>query len=422
MYIRQSPDLPRRPFGGVFSEAAFVWLLLTVLLFPVAHLSLFGLPVYWSETALGFSFLSLLMVQGWDHVRLQFIQLLKSERVFFFYTTLFLTGIVIATLSNPQTLSGWGAVKSFYIVPVFFLIAILWFGNTKERLELFALAWLFGIGAASVASLIAAFSGWFLFDGRLAGTYLSPNYLALLVAPGVFLVVYFFLSLTRDSVWRLGGLTLLAITIFATLWLTRSYTAWASIGLVLGGVLFFKKGVSRASILLLTLPIFLIGAFFFQEHDGKKWESLISGDPRSSLASRQMIWRSAIKIAEDSFPLGIGAGRFQEMYLAYQPQFPPYLEWAVPTAHNLLLHFLLEGGLLTLIGWIGCVSVLAIRFFRQQTSQGMTRSLSYAALAALLFAWYLVAGLVDTPYMKNDLALAVWGTLGLFLAALRLRV
>ncbi|MFZ1682714.1 MAG: hypothetical protein WAU88_01155, partial [Candidatus Zixiibacteriota bacterium] len=38
------------------------------------------------------------------------------------------------------------------------------------------------------------------------------------------------------------------------------------------------------------------------------------------------------------------------------------------------------------------------------------------ALMMTLLLFYLVSGLIDTPYFKNDLALALWGVIGLSLS------
>jgi O-antigen ligase len=133
-----------------------------------------------------------------------------------------------------------------------------------------------------------------------------------------------------------------------------------------------------------------------------------------------MIWRTAVDMVRDHPFSGIGVARFQSVYLEYQDRYTPYLEWAVPTPHNLTLHFFLEGGLLAFLGWLGVIGGLLFRFWNQwQVSHLSGLSGPITLLGAALLAFYLLYGLVDTPYMKNDLVLAVWGSIGLFLAALR---
>lgn len=405
---KESALFPRLPF-------AFLWL--AILLLPVAQLSIGGnIPMYWSELAIGGSFLVFILSAPRQAVG-RLGRLFREESPFFLFTGLFLVGIVLAHFLNPHSFSDWGEIKSFYFVPVLFLIAILLHAETKEHIESLAFSWFLGLSAASFAGAIASMAGWLSYDGRLTSLYLSPNYLAMLVAPGVLLSMYFFA--TRFE-YRYRGMALFSGgLILFTLWATHSYAAWVAVLIALGaGTALWRVRGSRSHVALLFLIVIILGAVLLQEERTEKWQHLVSGSERSSLASRLMIWQVALKITKDSFPIGIGSGRFQRVYLENQTNFPTYLEWAVPTPHNLYLHFLLEGGVMTLAGWLGCVFIVLRSGFRAFRREPGNRLL---ILGFVLTTFYLVYGLVDTPYMKNDLALAVWGSLGLFLGALRVR-
>ncbi len=402
-----------------FLRLSFVFLQFAFLLFPVAHLSIGGgIPIYWAEAVIGLSFLAFILHDPkLAYARLR--DLLREEPRFFLCIGLFLFGIALAYLFNPHSISGLGEMKSFYIAPIFLLIAILIHAQTKSRIESLALSWLLGIVAAALAGVVTYTLGWLSYDGRLTGLYLSPNYLAMLAAPGVLLAGYF-LATRVEHRYRMM-ISFSAVLILFTLWATRSYAAWTALFIAFIGTAVLWWGMTREyrfRIFPLLLIAVLIGAVLVQERGTEKWQGLVSRNERSSLASRVMIWNAALKITQDSFPVGIGTGRFQEVYLANQKYFPTYLEWAVPTPHNLYLHFLLEGGLATLMGWIGCVLILCGRAYRR-FSRGLGDRLFVLGLGLMLF--YLVYGVVDTPYMKNDLALAVWGSLGLLLGALRIK-
>ncbi|MFZ1626286.1 MAG: O-antigen ligase family protein [Candidatus Moraniibacteriota bacterium] len=418
MILDASVDSPRFHAQGFLLEASFACLLLTFVLFPIAHYSVFGFPLYWAEGALLCS-IGLLLLSHPSALRVRLPENYSAEKGFFLGMTLFLSGIVLSYILNPHSLSGWGEIKSFYVLPALFLIMILVWGETLARLKVMAVAWMLGIFAAAVASLIAASLGWYLYDGRLAGLYQSPNYLAMLLAPGVLIGLHLFQFSLEGGKKRLALLVGLS-AIGMTLWLTRSYAAWCALG---AGLLTFfwlgRKG-SRFSTGVMLMLILFASVALFQESRSEKWQTLVSISDHSSLASRLMIWRSGIQMAADSFPWGIGTGRFQEVYLQYQRYYPPYLEWAVPTPHNLYLHFLLEGGLLTFLGWFMCIGWLLILTWRSLFRQ-TADSTGFVVLGASLLVFYLAYALVDTPYMKNDLALAVWGSFGLLLAALRLR-
>ena len=151
----------------------------------------------------------------------------------------------------------------------------------------------------------------------------------------------------------------------------------------------------------------------------------------------------AIKILKDHWLIGIGPGLFQPYYLDYQKYFPPYLEWAVPQPHNLFLAWWLQAGLLGLIGFLW----LVIKFFKQTASivrhhlfptlssteergqnelttptvspsrvrEGESKKgwvfaikqpLTIFSMAVIIY--FLVHGLVDATFWKNDLALIFW--------------
>ncbi len=317
--------------------------------------------------------------------------------------------------------SGLGKIKSFYFIPGFFSLLIIFWGATRERLVWLFGAWLLGLSAAAGASLTAASFGWFLYDGRLAGPYQSANYLALLLAPGVPLSIFFFSSYRSILIRVLTALS--GSLIVVVLYLTHSYSTWLGVMVGLLSLAWMQWRTKRRQfVLILGLLLCLGGIGIFQEQESQKWQSLISGDSRTSLASRLIIWRVAGRAVTESFPWGIGPGRFQEVYLGYQPLYQPYLEWAVPTPHNLYLTLLLEGGVLTLIGFLGVLTyVFRHPQMRALTVEAPEASSGLSTLACALLVLYLVSGLVDTPYMKNDLALAVWGCLGLCVAALRIR-
>ncbi|MFZ2984944.1 MAG: O-antigen ligase family protein, partial [Candidatus Moraniibacteriota bacterium] len=251
------------------------------------------------------------------------------------------------------------------------------------------------------------------YDGRLAAWYLSPNYLAFFLAPGTLLAHHFYFHPFGARMKTFRHVFLLAFVVFmVVLFFTRSYATW--VGLVVAGLAFLFLDMpesatrwKKSAALFLLVTVF--SALLLLESGSPKWQALTSLQERSSLASREMIWRVAVKIISDHPVLGIGLGRFQEVYLSYQQYFPPYLEWAVPQPHNLYLAVWLQTGLLGLLGFTLFIvawlrKMLALR--RSEGENGGRRNLS--ALLVALLVLYLVFGLVDTPFFKTDSAFAFW--------------
>jgi O-antigen ligase len=186
--------------------------------------------------------------------------------------------------------------------------------------------------------------------------------------------------------------------IIIAFYLTQSYAAWIAVaGALCLSAFFLSK--ERKKILCGALAIVLI--FVFYQLGTKKWDNVVSLKERSSFSSRIMIWKAAEHIIKDNFVWGIGPENFQEKYLEYQKFYPPYLEWAVPHPHSVYLAFWVETGLVGLIGFLW----LVISWFKkilQAENDGMK------VVLFGIMAYFLLHGLVDTTYFKNDLAAVFW--------------
>jgi O-antigen ligase len=243
------------------------------------------------------------------------------------------------------------------------------------------------------------------------------------VAPGIFLGYFFLkefvlnrlphvdvLHLSRKDIhclcialWHIFSL----VVILLTFYFTYSYAAWISI-LATSAFLFILKypAFSRTNAIKIALTFFLILILFFatQLHN-PKFSDLLSGDSRSSFASRITIWDASLKMIANNSVFGIGAGNFQNTYLTYQKYFLPYLEWAVPQPHNLFLAFWLEAGAIGLTGFamiIYCIFSSLVGAIKKRQAG----DLAYLFIA--FFLCILLHGLIDTTYWKNDLSFLFW--------------
>ncbi len=388
------------------------------LLFPIAHFKVifFGLPLYLSEIPLLFA-LGLFLFE-WREYRERFKEMWRGNQVLFLGMSLFLLGATLSYALNPHTLTGLGMLKSFFAAPLLLVFLLLLFVDTRGKTERILWLWLGGLAVASWASLFFGTDS-LTYDHRLRWIYSSPNYLAMLLAPGLLLSLYFF-PLTKKKLTHYGMLFFFGILLLSLLF-TQSFGAMTSIFLSLG--LFFglnrknKEFFSRKLLLTFGICVFFI---FILLVSSQKFQGFLHGDARSSLASREMIWQSSIKILQDHILFGIGPGNFQAKYLEYQRYFPPYLEWAVPEPHNVYLALWLSTGLIGLAGLFLVLGVTFRRFFKvwQQKNLSTHERFLGSLLLSLLF-FFLVYGLVDTPYFKNDLAFAFWGALGLLMTWVR---
>lgn len=374
------------------------------LLFPLAHLSLVRhFPVYWAELPL------LLIVAGLG------VMVFKNqilERVgwspLWLTPSLFVGGAVVAALLRQLPLHSLGMMKSFVFFPIIFFWWIALVEWEGEECDAILLLWWLGSVASALGAILGFTLGFTTYDHRLASLFSSPNHLAMLLAPGVLVGMYFLVHPRFRFIQQWFGLGLIGL-----LWavaLTRSYTV---IGALVVGTVFFWCATRISGwryVLLLTL--FFAGSLVLWESSTDKFQSLFSNDPRSSLQSRFIIWQVAVRVAQDSFPWGIGIGQFQSTYLSYQEFFPPYLEWAVPEPHNLLLSFFFATGLPGVLGVGWLIGLLFWRFVKIFSYPQKTPNHNFGAVTGSLLSLTLIVGLVDTPYFTSSLALTFWGLLG----------
>lgn len=381
----------------------FSFLLLALLLLPVAHLKVtwFGLPLYLPEMAVFGAAVSF----WFSSKRKEGISL--PDKIVLIGIGLFFFGGVLSFFGNPFSYTGLGMLKSWFLFPIIFGY-LLW-SEIREDAKRERVLWLWFLVLMGVVLRSLSFfaTGEMTYDGRLSGDFTSPNFLAFFLAPGIFLSLSFLLTATEEQ--KRGKILFLGTCLtlfFFVLFLTHSYGVWMGVIVALLSFFFgraFANGIKKEW-RILGLIFFAALSLFVFDQGSEKWQALIHEEERSSLSSRMMIWQATLKIAIDHPLLGIGVGRFQEMYLAYQVYFPPYLEWAVPEPHNIFLAVFLATGIVGLIGFLIFFSRMIFLLTQRTFVFGETKKQQGAVLMLSLWVLFLCYGLFDTPYFKNDLA------------------
>ena len=379
----------------------FVFLLLSVplaIVFAQEKISLFGVPWYVPEVLVMSAFGVLIFLE-------RRLPLVCSRRsVFFWGLFLLALGFSLSIFANDIIPHGYGRLKSWFFFPLAYGM-MLSFSLRKKMLSLediLRAVFLGGvlIGISTLMSI--ASGGGFSYDHRLHGFFSSPNHLAMLLGTAILMGIF-----RGSSLWSKSGMEGLlifsgAFFLSVLLLLTQSYAVILSLVTALCiGLAKYRSHFSRKTVLVLFFGLALsLGMLFFQS--GDKWQGIIMQEDRSSLSSREMIWTAALKMIRDHPFIGIGPGNFQEQYLAYQRYFPPYLEWSVPHPHNMFLDMWLEGGLFGLIGfgifflfWL----LSSARYFWQEKNESVLISLPF-----LFAVYFFLVGLVDVPFLRNDLA------------------
>lgn len=365
----------------------------------LAYLNIMAMPLYLIKVSfLGvptnvFEILALMTIVLFLSSAVGLKNELGGYREYFAPIVVIIAGLFLSTLYNEAHRSEWGIIKSWFIIPIIFSwVCARIFRENKEAIAkaLYHSAFL----VASV-SWVYFFFGQLTFDGRLQAFYNSPNFLAMYLAPAIVIGLFLF----KENIKFYAG-SLFVIT--ASLYHTQSYAAWLAVFVSIILLLIIQNKKEPEGWKKIAVIFFLAGAFFFLQRGTDKLGSWVQTGERSSTSSRLMIWRSAIKIGLDNPIMGIGPGNFQDKYLEYQKDSPPYLEWAAPQPHNLVLAFWLQTGLIGIVGFFWLIFIWIKKLFPLRNLQ--KENYIYAGI----MIYILVHGLVDTTYFKNDLAVVFW--------------
>jgi O-antigen ligase len=374
----------------------------------------------------------------YDTVCLGGIKKNKNKILLIGIALLFL-GVLISTFNSSDLKNSLGIFKGWFVDPFLFFVVFISVIKKEKHLILSLKSWLFSGIAVSLISIFYLLNNNLTFDGRLKAFFLSPNHLAMYLAPAFLIGLFFLLNdlsfpRRRESIATINNsfvvvqnikkilnikYLIFLIIILIPLYFTYSYGAFLGIFAAIiwlffktNNLSFLRKQESTATInfkkhsfLKITASIILISFIIFISLG--KFDQIISSSERSSFHSRLMIWNTAGEIIKDNLLFGIGPGTFQEIYLSYSNKFSePYLEWAVPQPHNIFLAFYLQTGF---IGFIGFVLIL-FWFFSSKLKYS---NILISNILTILMIYILVHGFVDTTYWKNDLSLMFWLIIGM---------
>lgn len=388
---------------------------ITILFIPayLVKFSILGIPT----NALEILVLAIFILALLDRQRFNYKEFYGQNKGYLIAIILILAGLVISTLANGEYRTGFGMIKGWFIVPLFFAWVLLKEMKRAEDLKN-ALKWLYiSTFFVALAGLGYFFTGYLTYDGRLEAFYGSPNYLAMYLAPGIIIGAYLIKNQSQNlkSKVALSSLIISFVIILISFYLAYSYAAWMAVvlSLIITELIINRRIGKKAILTGLIIILFVIAS----QWNTEKLNNLKIFS-RSSLESRMMIWKSSEKILSDNFIFGIGPGNFQNKYLEYQKYFSPYLEWAVPQPHNLYLAFWLQSGLLGIVGFL----MLGIKWLRTLLALiGQQKNSEIVAVFIGTMVYILIHGLLDTLYWKNDLAMVFWIIIFLGLAAKSLK-
>lgn len=336
-----------------------------------------------------------------------------------FLIMLFLVASIIALVKSYNLMGGIGIFKAYIVEPILFYYCLI-FTSRKYNTKHIYIGFL-GAGLwLSFLSLVQKITGNFslapheIIQGRIAGVYNSANSLALFLGPIILLNLGLILTIGKNLLQKI--LVILFIFLLIIFYWTRSRGGIAaevaglsvlSYGLLVLKIKSLKKYWYVVPAVFSIILIIFVTYFYkynnFFPIDFTKPYSL--GD---TIQIRYFIWAGTINLLKDQPFFGAGLDGFKTLY-SNQYRLPVYQE-QFQYPHNLILTIWSEMGL---IGLFAFLLILINSIFRTIKRINTSPIPTTGLIFICVFVYWLVHGLVDVPYFKNDLSIQFWSILAL---------
>lgn len=240
------------------------------------------------------------------------------------------------------------------------------------------------------------------FMGRLVWPYVDPfaglkfesaNWLSYVFAPVVLLAAVNFRRMPVLATWS-------GLTAFFVVLLSQSYTGLAILFLLLAlvGAALLPRAWKIRLLAVAILTAILSLPFLIQT---QKFQVLLGHYSQpNSVERRAQIYQFTSAVFEENWWRGIGPGNYQSYFRAHQAEIltSPIPERELPPhPHNLLLAWWSDLGILGLLGGLLIYAAVLSRLARRST-----------VLTAVVVAYFLAHGLLDTPYASEETAMLFW--------------
>ena len=182
----------------------------------------------------------------------------KNNFILLIGIILLFLGLALSTLHSSDLRTSLGICKGWFFDPFLFFIVFISVIKEKKHIILSLASWVFSGAAVSLISIFYLLNNDLSFDGRLSAFYISPNYLAMYLAP-VFLILLLNNSLSfprrRESTatinsnlktaWNIKKISNIqypiSIIIIISIPLFFTYSYGAFLGIFAGAIWLFYK-------------------------------------------------------------------------------------------------------------------------------------------------------------------------------------
>ena len=390
----------------IFLLTIFAWIawhdlrigLFLILAFLPSYLlrfSMLGMPSTFLETLIIFAFLIWIIKRGYR------AHPLRNEHIWIVFLLIILLSASIAVLTSPGILTALGIWKAYFIEPILFFIILTSLikkpGDAWPFLTALAAgSWLVILpGIIQYAFDFGIPAPWDI-ERRITSIFLYPNAVGLFLGP---IVVVSFFALMQKHIWKnrwvaafwiLTGIFSLLATILAQ----NEAAVAAIVATIFLSALFFPR---LRAIAVVCAILAIIGIGLFPGVRAPVIQKLTLQDFSGQVRVNQ--WKETAEFLKDHPIFGAGLSGFPTAIEQYHKE-RAYEIFQYP--HNIFLNVWVELGLLGL-AVLGYAGALVIKTFWQTWKKEPIVFLATGVLLEMA-----IHGLVDVPYLKNDLSVLVW--------------
>lgn len=378
------------------NRQAGLWILLASLPLYLVRFEILSMPTTLLEV---FIYITALVFIA-KNLRGLWSRILKTFLPIGWPAALILVGLIIGTAVSPDLRLSLGIFKGWFVDSAIFYFLVVNIVDWR-KVEHYILALLLTTLPMSGLAVWQAATGNFItVDGRASAWFVSANYLSMYLVPILILGAVVWLS--RNKLYK--GVAMLGWLLgLAALYVSFSYGGWVGLlGALLVGAAVYYRAHWKVWIWGALIPVLA----FVSQLGNERFMRMLDLSERSSASVRIQVWQTGLLMIKENWLTGIGLGQFRDQYLAFANRaFSPPWELAILHAHNLLLQFMVNLGIVGTAGFIWLI-VQFFRWFRGHLGPMATTLI--AAMSAIL-----IHGLIDTTYWKNDLSALFWIILAL---------
>ncbi len=332
--------------------------------------------------------------------------LIKEDKLLTTGIALFLIAATISIFTSVDIRAAAGEWRAFYVEPILiFFVLSIYFKNLptekrKNSIQKYILLPL--VISALVTSILCIyqhFTGWLVPHAfwanrdtyRVTGWYGFPNAVGLFLAPIIPLAMYMIHEQWGKNKKIVLTTSITVLTSILAIIFAKGSGPLIGVGAGVGVLLLCYKKTRLPAIILAVLGI--VGIILLPTTNPIKQELFASND---SGQFRRDIWSETLQFLKDRPLAGAGIASYEERIVPYRGDH--WIE-VFHHPHNIFLTVWVNTGLLGLIGFI----TILVWFFITAIKNNSQTKFVLASMSTII-----VMGLVDSPYIKNDLAILFW--------------